>query len=102
MRGNAVRIAGDAREDLGAGKHGVDRAEHVGAGSERKLEFAMAKRELRVAMPGGEMARHVGELFRSGALEGENRLFLVADRKDAARLRLAPPLPGRELGDQPA
>src|SRR5260370_36598468 len=62
----------------------------------------MAKRERRVAMPGREMPRHVGELIRSGALEGEDRLLLVADRKNAARLRLAHPLPGRELGGEPA
>ncbi len=62
----------------------------------------MAKRERRVAMPGREMPRHVGELIRSGALEGEDRLLLVADRKNAARLRLACPLPGRELGGEPA
>ena len=53
-------------------------------------------------MPGREMARHVGEPFRSGALEGEDRLLLVADRKNAARLRLAHPFASRELGDQRA
>src|SRR5260370_40272696 len=62
----------------------------------------MAKRERRVAMPGREMPGQVGDLIRSGALEGEDRLLLVADRKNAARLRLAHPLPGRELGGEPA
>src|SRR5262249_33476361 len=102
VRRDTVRIAGDAPEDFRSSKNSVDRAQHILAGPERELEFAMAKRELRAAMPGRKQPRHIGELFRSSPREGEDRLLLVADREYAARLRLACPLPGHEFRSEPA
>ena len=47
--------------------------------------------------PSAKWPRMRGELGRGGALEGEDRLLLVADREDGARARAARPGAGGEL-----
>ena len=55
-------------------------------GAERKEKFSGTRleRPLRVAMALLEEAPHFGELLRRRALEGEDRLLLVADREHGA------------------
>ena len=101
MRRHAAGIAGDAGVEVRRLENAVDRAEHAGAGAERTLEFQVAPALLLVVELPGEMPAHVVEFLGRGALEREDRLLFVADRKHRAphvRARAA----GRELRDDGA
>ena len=61
----------------------------------------MFERELRRAEATLETAPHRVEFFRRGALEGEDRLLLVADREEAARARRLREFIGDDLQNLP-
>jgi len=75
----------------------VDRSENPAHGAERKRQFLATKRQIGVQRALGEFASHRVEARRIGALETENRLFLVADREDGAATVLAGAAPREEL-----
>jgi hypothetical protein len=86
MRREAAGIGADARRHLGAFEHQVDRGQNAFAGAERVLELAEDEGEADAGMPALEIAPHLGEFLGRGILERIDRLFLVADRKDGARV----------------
>ena len=61
----------------------------------------MFERELRRVEATLETAPHRVEFFRRGALEGEDRLLLVADREEAARARRLREFIGDDLQNLP-
>ena len=95
--GDADLVGGDAGIDLARGEHAVDRAEHVLPGAERAVEAQMPPAELRRVELAGEKTAHGIEGERRGALEREDRLLLVADRKHRA-LDVAARAARHELG----
>ena len=84
MLRHAGLVGGDAGIDLARLEHTVDRAEHVGAGTERVVETQVAPAELRPVELALEQMPHLVERLRRGALEREDRLLLVADGEDRA------------------
>src|SRR5262249_20794661 len=71
-------------KSLRPSKDFVDGAQHIGAGAKRVAEAHMAKLVLDGSGQGIERAMHDLEFARSRPLERENRLLLVAHRKDRA------------------
>ena len=68
-------------------EHLVHRRQHARHGPERGLQPDVVERLGAGLEPGGEAAPHLVELVRRGALEGEDRLLVVAHREEAALAR---------------
>ena len=85
FRGRLPRGGDAAPSQFGPEGH-VDGVENCLRRAEREGERHVGERPLGVAMTLCECALHFREHFRCGALEGEDRLLLVADREDGAVL----------------
>src|SRR5271154_4993595 len=90
---------GDAPPGRGGPKGLIDGVENRLRRPERESERDLGERPSSVAMSLVEGALHFGEHLRRGALESEDRLLLVADRKHGA-VRGARPGAGEKLGAQ--
>ena len=101
-RAVAYRCAGvgdHAVANLRIGEHGVDEVEDRRGGAERDVEIDGSQlKPGRLGMPGEPPPQPI-ELGRVGALEAEDRLFLVTHRKHRARC-VAGPGAGEKLGRQ--
>src|SRR5215475_4961100 len=76
------RVGREPREGLRPPKDLIHRAEHIRPGAERMAEAHVAKLALDGAGQRVKRPMHGLEFTRGCALEGEDRLFLVADRED--------------------
>src|SRR5690349_17697177 len=89
----------DAAVNLCFAKHVIDRLQDRGSRAERVGERDRIKFQSGVdELPLEQSAARV-EFARRGALKGEDRLLLVADREDRTLDALARALAGREFGN---
>ena len=85
LMGRRRRLVGSqAAPGALGGEDRVDRFEHGRRRAERHRQRRRGEGELRLAMTDFQPAAHGGEHMRRGALEGEDRLLLVADGEDRA------------------
>src|SRR3984957_19317373 len=84
-RDSALRIRSDAGGDIL--EHDVKRAEYALAGPERVLQLPILEFQIAVLVPLLEEGPHFGEVARRGVLKREDRLLLVAHRKDRTGAR---------------
>ena len=90
------RLGGDAGARRRLGEHGIDSGKHRAGGAEGFGQGQRFPRPPGSLRPAPELPVGSGERPRIGALETENRLFLVADGEQCAR-RGAGALAGKEL-----
>ncbi len=105
MHGRRLALIEKAGPRRLAGERHVDRREDGGRRAEREIERHALEGLLRLATSPLESAPHLAEKLRRCALEGENRLFLVADREYRAvprtRALAGKELLGQRLDDAP-
>ena len=79
------RLGSDARARLGPGEHGIDRGEHRPGRAKGFRQGERLPRPVGGLGPALESPMGGGQRTGVGALEAEDRLLLVADRKEGAR-----------------
>src|SRR5579863_2479578 len=99
MRRHAVKVSGDALVDFGRLEGAFHRAQHAGTGPERVGERDRFEIEAGSLEARAEVMTTLGEFARGCALEREDRLLFVADRKHRARDALAGAIASGKFGD---
>ena len=84
VRRRLLLVAGEAAPGRLGREDAIDAFEHARRGAERQRQANPVEIELGVAVPPFQFTPYRREHLRRGALEGEDRLLVVADREEGA------------------